>query len=99
MIRRLAPRRPLNPLLLRRVAHSNINKNVIARASGFPHYVQFFTLLRSKEIIGTPLTVGRLLRVAEVVGFPADEVFLDEPPTPRLVKASRPSADAEAPAR
>ena len=86
MIRTPAPRRPLNPLLLRRVAHSNINKNVIARASGFPHYVQFFTLLRSKEVIATELTVGRLLRVAELVGFPADEIFLDEPLKPRLVK-------------
>ena len=55
MIRRLATRRPLNPLLLRRVAHSNINKNVIARAAGFPAYSVFYTVLRNKEVIATPL--------------------------------------------
>ena len=89
-----APRRPLSPFLLRRVASSNINKNVIASAAGFPAYSVFYTLLRTKEVIATPLTVGRLLRVAELVGFPADEIFLDEPPKPRLVK--RTPADDEA---
>ena len=102
MIRRLAPRRPLNPLLLRRVAHSNINKNVIARSSGFPAYSVFYTTLRSEKVIATPLTVERLMRVADLVGFPCDEVFLDEPLKPRLVKAAHatvetlPVSDAEA---
>src|SRR6266849_11086178 len=92
-----APRRPLSPILLRRVAASNINKKVIAAAAGFPDYSLFYNMLRSEKIVATALTVGRLLQVADLVGFPRDEVFLDEPPQPRLVKrADVAPNDAEA---
>ena len=89
-----APRRPLNPLLLRRVARCNINKGILSHASGFPAYSTFYTLLRCEKVISTDLTVGRLVRVAELVGFPADEIFLDEPLKPRLVKREIASAGA-----
>lgn len=79
-MRNAAPRRRLNPRLLRRVSSSNINKNVIARAAGWPFYVQFYAALRSERVAATPLTVERLMRVADLVGFERDEVFLDSPP-------------------
>lgn len=79
----VAPRRPLNPFLLRRVASSNINKGVIARAAGFPSYSVFYSVLRCEKVIATPLTVKRLMRVADLVDFPRGEVFLDEPPKAR----------------
>jgi hypothetical protein len=77
--RRPAPRRRLNPFLLREVARSNINKNVIARDAGWPHYVQFYLALRSETIVATEKTTKRLMRVADLVGFRRDQVFLDEP--------------------
>ena len=79
-MRKAAPRRPLNPHLLRRVSSSNINRHVIARAAGWPFYVQFYAALRSERVAATRLTVDRLLRVADLVGFPRDQVFLDEVP-------------------
>lgn len=78
-MRSAAPRRLLNPHLLRRVSSSNINKHVLARAAGFPFYVQFYATLRSERVAATPLTIERLEKVAELVGF-EDEVFLDSPP-------------------
>lgn len=86
MIRRLAPRRPLNPFLLRRAAASSINQGTLSAAAGFPAYSVYYTTLRSPIVIASDLTVGRLMRLAEILGFPAAEVFLDEPPKPRLVK-------------
>ena len=80
MIRPVAPRRPLLPFLLRRVSASRINKGLLARAAGFPAYSVFYTVLRSEKVIATPLTVERLERVADLVGFPRDEIFLDRGP-------------------
>src|SRR5436190_1099727 len=97
MIRPVAPRRPLLPFLLRRVSASRINKGLLARAAGFPAYSVFYTVLRSEKVIATPLTVERLERVADLVGFPRDEIFLDEPAKPRVVKrADLPECDCQA---
>ena len=79
-MRKAAPRRLLNPHLLRRVSASNINKQDIARAAGWPYYVQSYATLRSERDAATPLTVERLMKVADRVGFPRDEVFLDSHP-------------------
>jgi hypothetical protein len=81
-----APRRPLNPLLLRRAITSGINLTVLARGAGWVHYPDFYTDLHSEKIIASPLRVERLLRLAHYISFAPDEVFLDEPPKPRLVK-------------
>jgi len=74
-----APRRPINPLLLRRVQRSGKSKGTLALVAGWPHYVTFFDILRAEKVVATPLTVSRLQRLAEVIGFPQDEIFLDEP--------------------
>lgn len=73
-----APRRPLNPLLLRRVERSGKQKAGLAVVGGWPFYCTFFDTLRAEKVAATPLTVRRLERVADAVGFPRDEIFLDE---------------------
>ena len=73
-----APRRPLNPLLLRRVDRSGKTKQTIAFFAGFPNYPKFYETLRAAQLPATPLIVERLQRVADAVGFPRDEIFLDE---------------------
>ncbi|MEO8681635.1 MAG: hypothetical protein ABI665_21495 [Vicinamibacterales bacterium] len=73
-----APRRPLNPLLLRRVERSGKPKSRIAFAAGFPHYVTFYLVLREEKVVATPRLTTRLQLVADAVGFPRDEIFLDE---------------------
>jgi len=72
-----APRRPLNPLLLRRVEKSQQSKHGLQQISGWPYYTQFFDTLHAEKVAATPLTVQRLERVADAVGFPRDEIFLD----------------------
>ena len=73
-----APRRPLNPLLLRRVKQCSTPKTLLAVIAGWPNYTDFYEALRRERIRVTPLVVTRLYRVADAVGFPRDEVFLDE---------------------
>jgi hypothetical protein len=77
-MRPAASRRPLNPLLLRRVERSGKKKSLIALAAGWPHYTDFYEALREEKIRATPRTVERLERVAAAVGLPLDEIFLDE---------------------
>jgi len=93
-----APRRPLSPFLFRRALTSGINLNVLARVSGWVHYPDFYTDLHSEKIIATPLRVGRLEKLARTIGFNPDEIFLDEPLKPCLVKRAdlAPTNDAEA---
>jgi hypothetical protein len=72
-----APFRPINPHLLRRVERSRFKKSALAAAAGWPHYTTFHDILRAGRIAATPLTVQRLERVADAVGLPRDEIFLD----------------------
>jgi hypothetical protein len=73
-----APRRRLNPFLLRHVERSGKPKTHIALVSGWPYYTTFYDTLREDKIRATALTITRLMRVADAVGFPRDQVFLDE---------------------
>lgn len=73
-----APCRPLNPLLLRQVERSGKKKSSIASGAGWPHYTDFYEALREEKIRATPRTVERLQRVADAVGFPREDIFLDE---------------------
>ena len=92
------PRRPLSPFLLRRAITSDKNLTLLARISGWVHYPAFYNDMHSATIIASPVRVARLLKLAEILGFNPDEIFLDEPLKPRLVKAARPdtTTDAEA---
>jgi hypothetical protein len=76
--RRPSPRRTLNPALLKATVRSDINKNVLSRASGFADYSQYYTFLHSRVVPATPLLVRRLVKLAELIGFPANQIFIDE---------------------
>jgi len=72
------PCRPLNPALRRRVEQSGKPKLLLASLAGFSQYTQFFESIRSERVPTTPLMIQRLERVADMVGFPQSEIFLDE---------------------
>ena len=38
----------------------------------------YVEVLREEKVHATPLAIERLQRVADVVGFPREEIFLDE---------------------
>jgi hypothetical protein len=76
-MRARAPRRALNPWLLHCVNRSDTLKQTIALVAGFPNYPEFYETLRVERVVATPLTVGRLQRVADAVGFPREQIFLD----------------------
>jgi hypothetical protein len=73
-----APYRSINPFFSRRVERSRKKKASLAVIGGYTHYCTFFDQLRAGRVISTPLTVARLQRVADAVGFPRDQIFLDE---------------------
>lgn len=74
----IAPRRPLNPHLRRCVRRSGTSSVRLATVAGFSHKQALYFVLREERISATPLTVARLERIADAVGFPRDEIFLDE---------------------
>ena len=78
MARPASPRRPLNPSLLEAVRRSGHNQSILALATGFPSYTIYWELLRSEMVSTTPLTVLRLQRLADLLGFPREQIFLDE---------------------
>jgi hypothetical protein len=72
-----APRRPLNPFLLRAVAASPHTQIRLAQVAGFACPQQLWYTLRAERLPATPLFVQRLERLADVVGFPRRQIFLD----------------------
>ena len=73
----IAPRRALNPFLLRRVNASRKKRKALATLAGFACDQQQYFVLRQERIAATPLMVERLGRLADAIGFPRDEIFLD----------------------
>jgi hypothetical protein len=73
-----APRRRLNPFLHRTIQRSGRRFVEVAIVAGFPHKQTLSILLREESVSATPLLVARLQRVATAIGFPKDEIFLDE---------------------
>jgi hypothetical protein len=73
-----APRRSINPLIWRRVERSGKQKAALATAAGYPYYTSFFDTLHAERVAATHLNITRLERVADLVGFPRDEIFLDD---------------------
>ena len=69
--------RPLNPKLRERYQRDPRASWLIARLAGFPHQSNFSSLIRAEVVPTTPLVVERLRRVAELLDFPKEEIFLD----------------------
>lgn len=74
------PRRQLNPLLREHYRIATRDKRpvfLLAVIAGFPHSCQLSEVLHARRVPATPLTVRRLQRVAEAIGFNG-ALFLDE---------------------
>lgn len=75
------PRLRLNPEFRKAVRAAMLNGRpswVMAELAGFPNRGQFSSTLHARRISVTPLTLERLHRVADVVEFPREAVFIDE---------------------
>lgn len=73
-----SPRRPINPRFLQHIKSTGKPLAVLAAVAGFPFYATFYLVLRDPAVAVTPLMLSRLQRLAAVVEFPIDEIFLDE---------------------
>lgn len=68
-------RLPVNPALRAAVHASGRPGWLVAAAAGIVHTSRLSALINATEVAETDRNVERLLRIAEVVGFPADKVF------------------------
>lgn len=68
----------LNPHLLATVRHSGHKLETLAFVAGFLSPQAFSRVLCSAVIPGTARNVERLHRLADVVGFAREQIFLDE---------------------
>ena len=74
-----APRKSPNPFFWKCIEQqSKHSKSQLQFAAGFPYYCQLHAALHAERIPATPLTVARLQRVADLIGFPRDQIFLDD---------------------
>ena len=72
--------RRLNPKFKERYRNERVQASwMLAMRAGFPHQSGFSALIRADVVPTTPLIVERLGRVADLLGFPKDQIFVDEP--------------------
>jgi hypothetical protein len=75
------PKRKLNPGLRTAAVEAMRAKNppgvVLALVSGFTHQSVLSNALHNRRVSATPLTISRLQRLAEAVGF-SGALFLEE---------------------
>ena len=76
------PRVPLSPRFVSAVRASKRSVRQLSELSGFPHREQLSAALSdaSGAVPMTPLNVRRLRAVADLVGFPREQVFISEEP-------------------
>jgi hypothetical protein len=74
------PRFTVNSEFLAAVRASGKPLWVLATSAGFCHYAAFSKLIHAREVPATPVTLGRLFRLADLIGFDRSSVFL-APPT------------------
>ncbi len=72
-----AVRRSVNPKFYQH-AKSRMRLRVLASLAKLPFPNTLTEMLRSPSIATTPLNLERLHLVADAVGFPRTEIFLDE---------------------
>jgi hypothetical protein len=73
------PLRTLSKALQEAYRSSPLASSRIALCAGFPHHATFSYVINADVVRATPLTIERLQRVADVLGFPRDAIFLPEP--------------------
>ncbi len=70
-------RRPINPALHQHIVRSGTRPLSLAAVAGFRHYYEFLNAVRSTSVVASPKNIERLHRVADALGYPRDEIFLD----------------------
>lgn len=94
---RPAPRREINRELLAAIKQSSKTRAELSRLAGFTHPEAFDSIRREEHVSATPLLIARLVRLAAVLGFPADRIFSEElPESERMERARARVAKAEA---
>lgn len=79
-----APRLRLNPQFRNRCLdkmRDGLRSWAMAVYGGFPQPHMFSTRLHARRVKATATTIERFERVADLVGFPREEIFLHDEPT------------------
>lgn len=71
------PRRKVNPALFRAYRASGRPAWLLAALAGMTHGAAFSHLINKDSVTDTPLNIERLHRVADVLGFDREQLFLD----------------------
>lgn len=71
-------RRPLNPHLRRAVRRCGKSAVALATVAGFKHKQMLYAVLSAERVSATALLTARLQQLADAVGFPREDIFLDE---------------------
>jgi hypothetical protein len=74
---RPSPRRALNPDFIVRLLKSGKTRTQLAAIGGFTISQALDTVLRADRVSETPKLVMRMFRLADAVGFPRHEIFVD----------------------
>ena len=72
------PRRRVNPALYAAVRASGRPGYLIALEAGLTHQPVLSALVCAESVPDTPTNIERLQRIADVVRFPREDLFLDE---------------------
>jgi hypothetical protein len=73
-----APQRRINPRLSDAVNANAAPQYILARRCGFPVGRELSHLLHADRIPATALTVHRQQVLASLIGFPPDDIFIDD---------------------
>jgi hypothetical protein len=71
------PRRRVNPALRETVRATRRPVWRLAYDAGFVHVSKFSALLNADDVPDSPANVQKLERIADVIGFPRERLFLD----------------------
>lgn len=71
------PRRRINPKLYAAVRACGRPGWLLAVAAGLTHQTVLSSLVCAESVPDTPTNIGRLQRIADVVGFDRGQLFLD----------------------
>lgn len=73
----LAPRKSLDPAFVAAVRASGLTLKTLAQLSHFPDLICVSRVLCSPTVVATPLLVGRLGHIADAIGYPRPQVFVE----------------------
>ena len=57
---------------------------MLSTLAGFQHYSDFSALINRPVVVASARNIERLQRIAALVEFPSDAIFIDEPLTEQI---------------